>query len=100
MNAISKAIYSGTFLRDLIDTTDRHTKANEIPSGQKLWDSYGGWANTYYQTGELGIPVWALLVRVRQRLCDGAANDGVMSPGAAEAWYDLAPIQEEFVMGE
>ena len=92
----------GNTICDLQDAADRieakQAKRAEILSGQELWQSFDGWSEVYFRTGELSIPKWALICRIRERLCDGAECSGEMSPGAAAAWFLLQPIQEEFEM--
>lgn len=58
------------------------------------------WDRAYfYGADDSPFPIepWMLIARVRLRLADGAAGDGVMSPGAVDAWYNLAPIQEKLM---
>ena len=77
-----------------------HLVTNPRELQEELWEKRDRWAEVYFETGELIIPVWMLLISIRERLCDGAADDGKMSPGAVDAYYDLQPLQEEFVMGD
>ena len=91
-------VFSGTLITDL----QRIARVNrdKFLSGQERWEAHKDWAKVYFETGELIIPAWEVVVRVRQRLCDGANDDGELSDGAAAAYYDLQPIQEELEMGE
>jgi len=61
------------------------------------------WHKVYFDDaydGDLPIEPWILVARVRFRLPDGAAKDGVMSPGAVDAWYSLEPIQKSLMTSE
>lgn len=101
--------YTGTLIEDLTATAARIVGPSQNPQdagraediGAELRENSKRWAQVYFETGELIIPAWALLIQIRQRLCDGAANDGVMSPGAADAWCTtLKDLQDEFVMAD
>jgi hypothetical protein len=107
-------MHSGTMIKDLVIAADRvqsppqnpidavrsSGEGDQLLTGEERWKLHARWPEIYFETGELILPAWELVIRIREGLCRGAKGDGVMSPGAAEAWFNLAPLQDELVMGE
>lgn len=55
------------------------------------------WHEVYFSTGELTLHPWEIIVRVRNAMCRGAADNGEMSAGAVDAWFGLGLLQKRLI---
>ena len=77
----------------LADAVEEEKRALKIPFSA-TW-----WAQGNFLMGELlKKPAWQILVDARVALTKGAGNDGQMSDGAVQAYFELGNFQDRLIM--
>lgn len=96
------AEFSGTFINDLHDQVKLAEKKTadllSVAIDQERADK-SIWCPIFFTSGGfLVIEPWEIIIRVRQAICRGAANDGRMSPGGVQSWFDLERLQNQLML--
>jgi hypothetical protein len=92
--------HTGTLVEDVVAIVDRALSRPPAVPEPGAVHAEVSWHEVYFFSGELLIEPWEIIVRVRNAIVRGAADDGQMSWGAVDAWYDLGELQTELMMKE